>query len=81
MDEVNKFRGEIVGERGLAGREEVCTEGEYCTLPTKNTTGKIEAMALYAGESVGEVQRVQPKGEIVRDIVEEAKNISFQISE
>ena len=42
-------------------------------VPDKTTTGAIEAMSLWAGESVGAVKRVQPAAEIVRELVEEAE--------
>lgn len=37
--------------------------------PSAETRGHVEAMALYAGESVTNVQRVQPAGEIVSELV------------
>jgi hypothetical protein len=40
--------------------------------PTRDTSGKIEAMALYAGQGVGAVSRVQPASEIMRELVEGA---------
>lgn len=40
--------------------------------PNLRTTGRIEAMALYAGESVGAVTHVQPAAEIVRELVDGA---------
>lgn len=40
--------------------------------PTRGTTGQAEAMALYAGQSVGLVGRTEPAGEIVRTLVDEA---------
>lgn len=43
--------------------------------PNRSTRGQIEAMAMYAGESVGAVPRVQPAGEIVREIAEEAERL------
>jgi len=43
--------------------------------PTKQTRGTIEAMALYAGESVGAITRVQPAGEIVRELVAGAERL------
>jgi nitronate monooxygenase len=43
--------------------------------PTATTTGHIEAMALYAGESVGSVRAVQPAAEIVRELVEGAATL------
>lgn len=37
-------------------------------VPTRATTGSIDAMALYAGESVADVAGVVPAAEIVREI-------------
>jgi NAD(P)H-dependent flavin oxidoreductase YrpB (nitropropane dioxygenase family) len=37
--------------------------------PSSTTTGRIEAMALYAGESVTHVSSVQPAAEIVAELV------------
>ncbi|MEM7412179.1 MAG: nitronate monooxygenase [Myxococcota bacterium] len=37
--------------------------------PSKETTGHIEAMALYAGESVTNVRSVEPAASIVSDLV------------
>lgn len=36
--------------------------------PTRDTAGRIDAMALYAGEGVGRVTRVQPAAEIVAEL-------------
>ena len=41
--------------------------------PTTAMTGEIGAMALYAGEAVGEVTRVRPAGEVVRELAEAAE--------
>jgi hypothetical protein len=38
-------------------------------------TGEIDAMALYAGESVGGVTRVQPAAEIVHELAEGAEQL------
>lgn len=40
--------------------------------PLVSTTGNIEAMSLYAGQSVGLVTQSQPAGDIVRAVAEEA---------
>ena len=40
--------------------------------PTAQTRGAVHAMALYAGESVGAVTRVQPAAEIVRELIADA---------
>jgi len=43
--------------------------------PRTDTEGDIEAMSLWAGQSVGLVAKVQPAGDIVRDIAAEAEAI------
>jgi nitronate monooxygenase len=42
---------------------------------TAGTTGDIEAMSLWAGEAVSNLTRVQPAGDILREIVEEAERL------
>jgi NAD(P)H-dependent flavin oxidoreductase YrpB (nitropropane dioxygenase family) len=37
--------------------------------PGRITTGQVGAMALYAGQSVGRVRRVEPAAAIVRELV------------
>ena len=36
--------------------------------PTEGSTGAIEAMSLYAGQSVGAVTRIVPAAEIVAEL-------------
>ena len=45
------------------------------TPPFKGFTGNIGAMACYAGQSVGEVRGVQPAGEIVAELVDQAEKL------
>jgi hypothetical protein len=45
------------------------------------TTGAIEAMSLYADESVDAVKRVQPAEEIVPEIILEAERILGHVSQ
>jgi NAD(P)H-dependent flavin oxidoreductase YrpB (nitropropane dioxygenase family) len=40
--------------------------------PTRDTTGRLEAMPHYAGESVGAVKAVRPAAEILRELVDGA---------
>ncbi len=40
--------------------------------PRLGATGDIEAMSMYAGQSVGLVHDVRPAGEIVRQLADEA---------
>ena len=44
-------------------------------VPTRDTTGHIDAMALYAGQSVGAVRRIQPAAEIVRELCDGAASL------
>lgn len=43
--------------------------------PTRTTTGHVEAMALYAGESVANVHAVRPAAEIISDLVTGAEQL------
>jgi nitronate monooxygenase len=43
--------------------------------PNRQFVGNIGAMAMYAGQSVGDVNRVQPAGDIVRELVEGAEKL------
>jgi nitronate monooxygenase len=45
------------------------------TPPNRQIVGNIRAMAMYAGQSVGDVKRIQPAGEIVRELVEGAEKL------
>jgi nitronate monooxygenase len=45
------------------------------TSPTRDMSGDLEAMTLYAGQSVGLVRAVKPAGEIVREIAADAARI------
>lgn len=74
VEAVNKFEADSVGERKL-GEEKKPVPKYSIALPTKDTTGHIEAMALYAGECVGEITKLQSAGEIVKDILEDAESI------
>jgi NAD(P)H-dependent flavin oxidoreductase YrpB (nitropropane dioxygenase family) len=66
--------GEVVGEMELFGmRQPIPRFGVPC--PTRSTTGTIGAMALYAGESVGAVSRVEPAADIVRELVDGAEHL------
>jgi nitronate monooxygenase len=40
-------------------------------IPLPNMTGDLEALALYAGQSAGLASKMQPAGEIVRELAEE----------
>ena len=62
---------DVIGETPLAGGMfPVRRLSVVC--PSRGTTGRVEAMALYAGQSVGSVKRVAPAAEIVGELCDEA---------
>lgn len=65
---------EFIGETILAGQP--VPLAKFSSLPpTPDATGDFEEMALIAGESVGLVKQIKPAGEIVRAMMEEARQI------
>jgi NAD(P)H-dependent flavin oxidoreductase YrpB (nitropropane dioxygenase family) len=67
------FEGEFVGQTtDLFGASENVRRFDSSAV-NRATTGRIEAMSLWAGESVGAVHRVQPAAEILRELVSEAE--------
>jgi NAD(P)H-dependent flavin oxidoreductase YrpB (nitropropane dioxygenase family) len=63
---------EVLGEMHLGGQV-IPAQRFSVILPTTDTTGHVEAMALYAGESVGNVRSVEPAAEIVSELVSGAE--------
>ena len=43
--------------------------------PSAEASGDIESMALYAGQGVGLVREIKPAGEVVRELVDQARAI------
>jgi len=68
--------GDIVGERTgkYTGTKSQVRRFEI-GVPTVRTTGAIEAMPHWAGESVGGVRRVQSAAEIVHELSSEAEDL------
>jgi NAD(P)H-dependent flavin oxidoreductase YrpB (nitropropane dioxygenase family) len=68
VDAVEASTDEVIGETSMGGeRVPVPRRSVFC--PDVGTTGRIEAMALYAGESVTNVHRVEPAADIVADLL------------
>ena len=65
------FEGDVVGEMAM-GETRMPLPPRAVACPSRSTTGTISAMALYAGQSVGAVTKVQPAAEIVRELAEGA---------
>lgn len=58
----------VVAETQLGGQP-VPVQRFSVVCPTVDTEGHVEAMALYAGESVANVRNVQPAADIVAELV------------
>lgn len=61
--------GEVIARSPRAG--EIVRYQSY--TPGADAEGDIDALSLWAGQSVGLVSQVKPAGEIVREIVEQAQ--------
>ena len=75
VEAVERFQGDVVGETAQPWAPEVrvpIRRGDS-VVADRTTTGEIDAMPLWAGESVGGVKRLQPAGEIVRELADEAE--------
>jgi NAD(P)H-dependent flavin oxidoreductase YrpB (nitropropane dioxygenase family) len=64
---------EVIGDRPSLDGTRVPVRRFSCLVPTHDTTGAIEAMSLWAGESVSAVHRVQPAAEIIAELVFDAE--------
>jgi NAD(P)H-dependent flavin oxidoreductase YrpB (nitropropane dioxygenase family) len=65
---------DVVGE-GVRGGEPFPIPRFAVPAPTRQTTGAIGAMALYAGQSVGAVAARQPAAALVRELAEGAERL------
>jgi NAD(P)H-dependent flavin oxidoreductase YrpB (nitropropane dioxygenase family) len=61
---------DVVGETSTTGGEPVAMVRFGVSSPTRDTTGDISAMALYAGRSVSGVTRVMTAAEVVQELAE-----------
>jgi NAD(P)H-dependent flavin oxidoreductase YrpB (nitropropane dioxygenase family) len=71
IENADAFQGEVVGEVEVFGEQRRIRRFQGLP-PSKAVSGTIEAMACYAGQSVGSVKRVQPASEIVAELFEGA---------
>jgi nitronate monooxygenase len=69
----------VIGETRLGGQA-VPVQRFSVICPTTETVGNIEAMALYAGESVTNVRRVEPAQSIVSELISDAENALNRVS-
>ena len=68
------FDGDVVGETRMgAATLPVPRFGVAC--PNRATTGEVAAMVHYAGQGVGQVDRVRPAAEVVGDLADGAERL------
>jgi nitronate monooxygenase len=64
----------LVGQTEIGGQQVAITR--FMTpAPIRTTSGQIDAMALYAGESVGAVRSVRPAAEILQELADGAERL------
>lgn len=74
IDVANSLEDDVVGENVMGGVT-VSVPRYSPPPPGRETTGNIEAMALYAGQSVDAVRSIQPAAEIVSELSEGAERL------
>jgi NAD(P)H-dependent flavin oxidoreductase YrpB (nitropropane dioxygenase family) len=74
IDAMKGARDEVVGETRFPGVPVPVPRGS-AICPSRDTTGRVEAMALYAGESVACIDDVRPAAEIVAELVSGAERL------
>jgi NAD(P)H-dependent flavin oxidoreductase YrpB (nitropropane dioxygenase family) len=68
-------KGEIIGERLSLDGTRIPVRAFGVGVADRETTGAVEAMPLWAGESVGGVADVQPAADIVRELSAQAEQL------
>lgn len=71
IEAASALRDEVIGWAVIAGMS-VPVPRLSVVAPTPRTTGNIEAMCLYAGQSGGTVGEVKPAAELVRELADGA---------
>jgi nitronate monooxygenase len=74
VEAAQAFHGEIVGEQRLDSSTNPIPRFAP-PPPGAITTGEIDAMALYAGQSVGMVRDVKPAAAIVAELADGAERL------
>ena len=75
VEAVQASDGDIVAKvPGLDGTEHAVPRFS-AHVADRSATGQIQAMALYAGQSVSAVRRVAPAREIIQELVKEAEDL------
>lgn len=69
------FVGEVVGQKELPGGELIPWPRFGTGVATRASTGAIEAMPMWAGQSVAGVTRIQPAAAVVSELMDEAERL------
>ncbi len=76
VEAAQAFEGEIVGERLSLRTGTRVPVHRFESIPIRiDTTGAVEAMPHWAGESVDGVKKVQTAAEIIHELVDEAEKL------
>ena len=73
VDAALSSKDDPVGEMELPDGRRVPVPRLAPPSPGRRSTGHLEAMALYAGQGVGQLRRPQPAADIVRELAEGAE--------
>jgi NAD(P)H-dependent flavin oxidoreductase YrpB (nitropropane dioxygenase family) len=74
LEAANAVSGESVGEMLMFGERRAVPKFAVVP-PVADSTGNIDAFAMYAGMSVGSIDSIEPAGKIIRDIVSGAEEL------
>ncbi len=74
IDAAQRLADEVAGEIRLEGRALPVPRLSVIS-PTRETTGHVDAMALYAGESVANIDSVKSVAEIIRELCDGAEQL------
>lgn len=74
VDAAGSLASEIAGETDVGGSS-IPIPRQGVIPPSRSTTGNIEAMSLYAGQSVASIHSVEPAAEIVAALVDGAERL------
>ena len=80
VEAVTRTEDDGVGEIELPSGARVAVPRLAPPSPGRRTIGKIEVMALHAGQSVGAVHRVERAGDVVRELAAGVDNLLAQLS-
>lgn len=74
LEAAEAFQGEVVGTHAAGTRSRPLARLAAQT-PSREVTGTVAAMALYAGQGVGQVTRVASAGQVVTELVQGAERL------